>query len=823
MPANVQDNSQALPNGGAPLSLERPPVGRYVRFAMVAGAAWIAAAWGLADRYVDWQLNQLLRETETKLVQDMADIATGIERNLAIFHGVPAVIGRDATVRRSLAAALDADFKASPDPAARRTEWQQQPLLAELNASLVRSVRNIRALSVLWVIDPVGDCIASSNSQARESFVGINFADREYFKAAMEGWHGRQFAVGRATGIPGLYFSSPVEDGGKIVGTVAGKIDMPYLASWVNQANAFVTDVYGVIVLAQNPRMQMRALPSATVGRLSPKERADRYRREEIETIAITSWGDPAVPDLYRLEGSDVPFLVRSHALPTEDLTVTVLQAVPEVASRGADVRKYFALFAVLGTLSLGAASAAVYFVSNYQRMRRYREHRAAIEYLARHDALTGLFSRSVVDALISQGISLAARTGRQLAVLFLDMDLFKEINDSLGHEAGDLVLQEVARRLRGVVRASDPVIRHGGDEFVVLLNDLESADNAAWLSGRILEVLRAPFVVHGITLNLAASIGIALYPDDGDSASILLRNADAALYRTKEKGRSDFSFYHASMNADALAHLALGNELREALEQEQFVLHYQPQYSPSQRRVVGCEALVRWRHPTRGMVFPDVFIPAAEKSRLVVALGEWVLREVCRQAASWRRAGLIDFPVAVNLSAIQFRKPGLAATVERALAESGLPASGLELELTESAVMEDSGYAMPALTALKALGVSLSIDDFGTGYSNLAYLKRFEPDVLKIDASFVRDLETNPNDAGIVGAIVGLAKSLHYRVVAEGVEKESQWRLLEALGCHEIQGYWFSRPLPPEEFADFMRRRARESEAAVPAGLLAD
>lgn len=797
-----------------PRSVERPSPRRYVRHALVIAVGWGVAAWILADRYVDWRVSAELAEAQRELSLEISDIASGIERNLSVFHGLPALVARDAAVRHALAAVRGEPTR----PAAadeRRAQWTRNPALAELNASLAGSSLDIRALSVLWVMDPAGDCIAASNSRAPESFVGVNYEDRAYFKSAMDGVWGQQFAVGRATGIPGMFFSAPVEDAGRVVGAVAAKVDMGYLSSWVNLANAFITDSYGVVVLAQNRAMEMRAVPWATVGQLSPGQRLDRYRQEAIGHIVLNPW-EGNVPDLYRLEDGHLPVLVRSQHLLDTDLAVTVMHPVPGLVSRQSDARDYFVMTAVFGWLCVVAGSVALYHVVNRQRRRRYREYQAQLEHMASHDALTGLYSRSVIDVLIGQGVSLAARTGRSLAVLFLDMDLFKDINDSMGHESGDLVLQEVARRLRGTVRASDPVVRYGGDEFVVLLNDVDSPDTAALLAGKILDALRTPFAVHDVTLNLTASIGIALYPDDGDTASLLLRNADSALYRAKAAGRSDYRFYHASMNADTMGHLALHNELREAIDGEQFVLHFQPQYSLALRRVVGCEALVRWRHPLRGLLAPGAFIPVAEKTQLVVALGEWVLREACRQASAWRAEGLIDFPVAVNLSAVQFRKPGLVDAVERVLAESGLPPGGLELELTESVLMEESGNVMHALSAFKALGVTLSIDDFGTGYSNLAYLKRFEPDVLKIDASFVRDIETDPNDAGIVGAIVGLAKSLDYRVVAEGVEEESQWRLLETLGCHEIQGYWFSRPLPPEEFADFMRRRAWESASAV-------
>ncbi len=797
--------------------VDRPSAKIYVRTTLLIVLLWIVAAGVLASRYVDSRLEGRVAEARRTLSREMTDIHTGLSRNLEVFHGVPAVIARDGTVISALrtAAARRPARATSASQAELRASWAKIPAYAAANESLAIATEDIPALSVLWIMDRSGDCVAASNHAAAESFIGYNYGDRTYFRDAMNGKQGNQFAVGRASNVPGLYFSAPVYDGGRIVGVAAGKLELAYLSTWVNQANAFISDIYGVVVQAQDARLIMRALPDASVRKLSPEERLARYRLSEIPELSIESWNRPPTPGFFSLQGGDTPLLLAFRPLTGDGLTVTVLEAVPEIATRAFDRRRLHALLAAAGTVTVALVSAALFYFNNRRSVRNFLKHRRDIEYMAMHDMLTGLLSRAVIDPMIRQGIAIATRSGKRMAVLFLDLDLFKDINDSMGHETGDLVLKEVAKRLRGAVRASDPVIRHGGDEFVILLNDLDGPDDAARLSGKILASLKAPYTVSGVALHLSASVGVALFPEDGRSPSVLLRNADSALFRRKERGRGDYSFYHASMNADTMAHLAMEAELRNAIESKQFVLHYQPQYSHSRRAIIGCEALVRWQHPERGLLPPDQFIASLEKTGLITRLGQWVIKEACRQAMSWREAGLEDLPVSVNISAHQFREPGLVDYVRTTLSENGLPPSGLELELTESALMENTDEALATMQELKTIGVSLSIDDFGTGYSSLSYLKRFELDTLKIDQSFVRDVETDPNDRAIVEAIIGLARTLGYHVIAEGLETEAQLRKLVTLGCDAFQGYWCSGPLPPEAFAKFVASRRADADPA--------
>jgi diguanylate cyclase (GGDEF)-like protein len=384
--------------------------------------------------------------------------------------------------------------------------------------------------------------------------------------------------------------------------------------------------------------------------------------------------------------------------------------------------------------------------------------------------------------------------------VLFVDLDRFKTLNDSLGHFAGDTVLRTVAERLRSTVRLEDTVSRLGGDEFVVLLKHIAHAEDAGDVARKIIESLGRPIVLDENELRIGSSVGISLFPDHGEDSARLIANADAAMYHVKKSGRSNVAFFTAEMSTFFPKRLALENEIRAGLERNEFVLHYQPKVDMRSGSIVGMEALVRWHHPQKGLVSPSEFIPLAEETGLIVPLGNWVLREACVQARAWQERGIADLTVAVNISGVQFRQHDLVENVSRALEWSGLQGKFLELEITESVVMENAPDAIVMLEQLHRMGVGLSIDDFGTGYSSLNYLKRFPIDKLKIDQSFIRDVSFDPDDAAIVQAIIAMAHGLRLKVVAEGVENAGQLDFLRALGNDEYQGFLYSKALPARE-----------------------
>jgi diguanylate cyclase (GGDEF)-like protein/PAS domain S-box-containing protein len=426
----------------------------------------------------------------------------------------------------------------------------------------------------------------------------------------------------------------------------------------------------------------------------------------------------------------------------------------------------------------------------------------AKMAHLARHDYLTDLPNRVLLNDRIAQAIIRAERNGTTLAVLFLDLDNFKHINDSLGHATGDKLLQSVAQRLLTCVRSSDTVSRQGGDEFVVLLSEDKYAEDAALTADKILAALAVPHSVAGHELHVTTSIGISVYPADAKNGETLLKNADTAMYQAKEKGRNNYQFFKSDMNVRAVERQVIEINLRVALERQEFVLQYQPKVNLDTGMITGAEALLRWMHPKWGEVQPDRFVPVAEDCGLIIPIGHWVLREACAQAKRWEDAGLKPVSVAVNISALEFRHKDFVAGVRVILNETGLKPSSLQLEITESVLMRNAESSIAILQQLKTMGVQLAVDDFGTGYSSLSYLHQFPIDVLKIDQSFVHDIGSTNGNGIIVSAVIAMGTSLKQRVVAEGVEEPAQLAFLKARHCEEGQGYIFSRPLGAEQFA---------------------
>jgi diguanylate cyclase (GGDEF)-like protein len=443
----------------------------------------------------------------------------------------------------------------------------------------------------------------------------------------------------------------------------------------------------------------------------------------------------------------------------------------------------------------------------------------ARIEHLAYHDSLTGLPNRTMLMDRLARALAQAQRLDQQLAVLFIDLDRFKLVNDSLGHPVGDQLLQEIARRLRAALREGDTVARVGGDEFQVVVANVGGATGAARIAEKLMRALGEPFTLEGQELHVTASLGVSLYPRDGDSGELLLKYADIALYEAKGEGRNAYRFFSPEMNAQAHGRLRLENDLRRAVERHELELHYQPQLDLATGEVCAVEALVRWRHPVRGLVLPNAFIPMAEETGLVLGIGEWVLNEACRQVAQWQREGVADnvtpLRVAVNISARQLQRAGLDAAVRRALSLSGLPAECLELEITESSVMLDPLHAQGVLQSLRDLGVLLSIDDFGTGYSSLAYLKRLPLDRLKIDRSFIGGIPADADDAAIVETIIVMTHKLGLRVIAEGVETLEQRLQLVSQGCDEMQGFLLAHPVAAEDLPPLLKRLKDAAAAA--------
>lgn len=470
------------------------------------------------------------------------------------------------------------------------------------------------------------------------------------------------------------------------------------------------------------------------------------------------------------------------------------------------DGRSVWANVSMSAMRSPGGQLRLIAIIEDISRRKQAEE---ALLRMANHDALTGLPNRVLLQDRLSHAVAHAQRAGRQVGVMFIDLDRFKHVNDSLGHDAGDHMIVEIARRLAGSLRESDTVARQGGDEFVVVLADLSGPDDAAKVAGKVLANLFQPLELCGQEVFPTASIGIAMYPGDGADSQGLLKCADSAMYHAKAQGGNHFCFYHADMGAQSFEHLRLEGALQRALQRNEFVLQYQPQFNVANGRLVGVEALLRWKSRRQGMVMPSEFIPLAEETGLIVPIGEWVLSAALGQAAAWRRAGLAPVRISVNLSARQFHDQDVAAQVSRLAQVADVDPSCLALEITESVLMENPGAAAETMRKLAAMGVLLAIDDFGTGYSSLSNLKRFPIHCLKIDRSFVSDIGKDLDDAEIVKAVIALAHSMKLQVMAEGVESEEQLAFLRSHGCDHMQGYHFSAPLPAHEIEALLRSEA--------------
>jgi len=461
-----------------------------------------------------------------------------------------------------------------------------------------------------------------------------------------------------------------------------------------------------------------------------------------------------------------------------------------------------------------GEVVAVVEPLKDITTRKKYEEQ---LSYQAYHDTLTGLPNRALLTDRLGQALLISRRSGQQVAILVLDLDNFKLVNDTLGHDGGDRLLKLVAERLAQGIRAGDTVARHGGDEFVVILSDEAVADVAPAVAGKLMDAVAGPLQLAGHEFLLTVSIGIAISPRDGQDLQTLVKNAEVAMYRTKEQGRNGFQFFTAEMNTRVMARIVMEKHLRRALERDELSVHYQPKVSMTTGELTGVEALVRWQSSELGTVGPDTFIPLAEETGLIVPIGAWVLKRACAQNKAWQGAGFLPLPVAVNLSPRQFRQQNIAALIEECLAETGLAPRFLELEITESMVMQDVDRVRAVLGELKRLGVSIAMDDFGTGYSSLGYLNRFPFDKLKIDQSFVRDITTEPHNAAIAKTVIAMAHTLRMKVIAEGVESPGQLNYLRRHGCDEMQGYLFSRPLPAERLTELLQE-GRRLDTAVPA-----
>ncbi|MEX8500485.1 EAL domain-containing protein [Leptothrix ochracea] len=922
------------------------------RLAVSAGILmfWVLLAWFLANTYRDRQIAEVIRTEQQQIHQHSQGTATSVRRILSLRGtGVAITMAQNGFIRDSVLALLRDRQRMSSSINTleqRQERLLHHPVTQKLRQYLVLAASQFQ-LSSLWVGDANGDCLASGRQDVSHGCVGTNYADRFIFQEARAGRSNYQFAVGRLTGVGGLFFGAPIEEQGRFIGFVVAKIDMPDLSSWINQAHAFLSDRYGVVVLAYDKSLEMHTLPGAAIHHLTAIQRQQTYKRDAFPPLALEPWNTPIFGEanhtLWRIHQEPHPYLRSDVALQEYDLHLTVMAPLPQLAILQQQGQTFFALLVLIGTLIVGIGASLssylgsirhsrgvllqqkerldeaqhlahlgsweldlhtdllswsqetghiceidalpstagyAFFLSlihpddrpsvdqSYQEalaqrtpyhqthrllladgrtrfvetrcetrfdadgralrsigtMQDVSERKAAeeeIHTLAFFDPLTKLPNRRLLLDRLRQCVSHPAPApGAYQALLFLDLDNFKTLNDTLGHDVGDRMLMEVADRLRQSVHASDTISRLGGDEFVILLGHLsesveDAAAQAAVIGDQLISRLAEPYVLGSHIHRSSASLGITLFCGNTVSVDEILKRADMAMYQAKSAGRNTLRFFDPTLQAGLNARLRMEQDLYRDLAQREFSLHYQPQVD-AQGHCLGVEALVRWNHPQRGWISPLDFIPIAEDSGLIQPLGAWIMETACQQLVAWQAHPLTaGLSVSVNVSPRQFMRPSFVSDMIHLLHTIPLDPNKLVIEITESIFLDNLDAVVQKMAALQKYGLRFSLDDFGTGYSSLSYLKRLPLERVKIDAAFVHDILTDPTDAAISQAIIVLGRSLGLTLVAEGVETTGQWQLLQEQGCHLGQGYLFAKPMPAPALQAWLMAQAPASLTA--------
>ena len=763
---------------------------------------WNISGWYVAERYYIAKARELI-EQETVLSQQRAgDLVDSIARNLNNLHGIPEFLTNLLRVRRA-AERFGADALASTlTLEIQRQRWTTDPQLNELNQLLGIAEKKLGA-DMIYMLNASGDCIASSNWNTLQNPIGLNFAERDFFKKNKLGQSGMQYAVGKRTRIPGVFFSTPIIQNGKFMGAIVAKADVPNLSFLISQFDAFVTDSYGVVILARNKSLEMHAMPGATIRNVPEQQRLARYYRSDFPELKLEAWEDRRLPALIKFENEQPPHVISTKPLNAYGLQVYVMS---EMTTMPALTQNHFWFTLLLNALGSMVILVIAGLVIHFKTIERSK---AQLWKRANFDVLTQLPNRDMFRDRLSQEIKKSDRTGQPLALMLIDLDQFKEVNDTLGHDMGDILLQEAARRILNCVRESDTVARLGGDEFTVVLSQLANASHAEDIAQKIIKRLSEPFTLNLEVAHISASLGITLYPVDALDIDSMMRNADQAMYVAKNNGRNRYSHFTASLQETAQKRLRLTNDLRTALAGQQFRLHFQPIVDLHTDRIHKAEALLRWQHPVRGMVSPAEFIPLAEETHLIVEIGVWIRREALIWCERWNNLNPDGFQISINKSPVEFMDDSDSDRVEsfvKELSDHGLCGKNFVFEITEGLLLNADSRINTKLMALRDAGIQVSIDDFGTGYSSLSYLKKLDIDYLKIDQSFVRNLERDSNDMALCEAIIVMAHKLGLKVIAEGVESLAQRDFLTRAGCDYGQGYLFSRPVPPEEFEAWLK-----------------
>lgn len=758
----------------------------------------------LSDRFYLSQAKELIKQ-ETSLSEERADdLSDSIRRNLNYLHGIPDLFSQLLRVKWAVQKFGTGSTPSPLSKEERARKWMHDKALDDLNRYLEFSSQSLH-VDIVFIVNAAGDAIASSNWNTSENTIGINLSERSYFKQNKNSQYGMQYAVGKTTKIPGLYFSTPIIIDNKFYGAAVAKADVPNLSFLTKQMHAFVVDDNGIIILARDKALEMSSMPDASISTLTQEEKSVIYLRDTFPALKIEPWSEKKLPSLVSIQGSRIPHLLVSTRLKEFNLTVYVDSDMSAITALKRDYFWFTFLVCALGSvLILIGSGAYMYFQSiRYTKEMLWRQ--------ANFDTLTGLPNRDMMRDRLLLESKRSDRSGLSLAIMLLDLDQFKEVNDSLGHDMGDALLGEAAKRIAQCLRESDTVARLGGDEFIVILPQLNNFSNAGEIAQKINTKLAEPFYLRNEVVNISASIGITLYPDDATSIDDLMKNADQAMYVSKKNGRNRFSYFTAELHEQTQQRMRMSKDLRVALSDKQFKVYFQPIVELATGEVHKAEALLRWVHPEQGMINPADFIPLAEENRMILEIGAWVRSESVIWCKRWSEIYTSKFQISVNKSPVEFMDESDTASVAtfvKNLHESNLSGNNFVFEITEGMLLNLSQIVSNKLIALRDSGIQVSLDDFGTGYSSLSYLKKLDIDYLKIDRSFVSNLEPDSDDMALCEAIISMAHKLGLMVVAEGVETTLQRDLLVSANCDYAQGYLYSRPVPPEEFERWMTVR---------------
>lgn len=774
----------------------------YLNIALTLLLLWNALVWVLSDKFYLSAAREMIKQ-ETALSRERADDLTdSIQRNFNYLHGIPDMLTGIPNVKLAVAKFGNGATPSTLAKKERMQKWSSDRALAELNQHLDMTARSLQT-DMLAVSNAARDLIAASNWKVPATAVGLNIADRNFFKQNRDGKRRIQYAVGKATNVPGLYFSAPITIGRKFMGATIAKVDIPNLSFLTKQINAFIADDNGVIILSRDKSLEMHSLPDADFSRLSHQEKSKVYLQDIFPVIQIAPWDENKLPSLVRIQNGDVPHLLVSKRLPEFNMTVYVDSELDSIPSLSHEYFLYTLALSVLGSLLIVFATGSMtYFLS-------LRSSREMLWNQANFDTLTGLPNRDLMRDRLIQEIRKSDRSGLPLGLILIDLDQFKDINDTMGHDMGDILLEQAAQRISKCVRNSDTVARLGGDEFIVVLPQLSNIFHIENIAHKIIISLAEPFQLRDETSLISASMGITLYPNDASNIDDLLKNADQAMYVSKKNGRNRFSYFTPALQEEAQSRQLLIKDLRGALSGNQLKVYFQPIVDMSSGHTHKAEALLRWIHPVRGMVSPVEFIPLAEETKLIIEIGAWVRKESAIWCKRWNEICNDTFQISINRSPVEFMDESRVASVTNFIAnlsKDGLAGENFVFEITEGMLLNVSSNVGNELLSLRDAGIQVSLDDFGTGYSSLSYLNKLDIDYLKIDRSFVCNLEPDSDNLVLCEAIISMAHKLGLKVIAEGVETEQQRDLLFNAHCDYAQGYLFSRPLPPEEFELWIR-----------------